>query len=164
MLAALQKTEARCRGAPTSSTLANASRILLRSFVRGTHESNATVEAQAAFGNYLRTRMASRDRAKCLQRRWAVKDSNMPAIRAFLARVGAPVGARGARERSRLTRLCASGRARCGPPPPRSELASEDGPSAFAEISCALLSSRELDHLLTPSRDFTAKPLVLRVL
>jgi hypothetical protein len=59
--------------------------------------------------------------------------------------------------------LNASGRVWCGPAAPRSELASEVGPSAFAEISCALLSSLELDHLLTPSRDFTAKPLVLRV-
>jgi len=50
---------------------------LAEAFVRGTHESDATVEAQAAFGNYLRTRMASRDRAKCLQRWWAVKDSNL---------------------------------------------------------------------------------------
>ncbi len=48
-------------------------------------------------------------------------------------------------------------------PPPRSELASEVGASAFVEISCALVWSRELDRALAPSLGFTAKPLVLRV-
>ncbi len=46
---------------------------------------------------------------------------------------------------------------------PRSELASEARASSFAQISCALLPSRELDRALAPSRGFTAKPLVLVV-
>ncbi len=46
---------------------------------------------------------------------WTVKDSNAPANRHFLARVGAPVGARRARERSSLTRLDAPEHVRSDP-------------------------------------------------